>query len=85
MNSQKTLHTSPFRASYGVSFMSTSTEIDRVIKGFYYICGLGLPTEQTMLLNKELINHNYIPWFHCILHNDMFAMLIIDEVKVNIF
>ena len=25
----------PFRASYGVSFMSTSTEIDRVIKGFY--------------------------------------------------
>ena len=35
MNSQKTAHTSPFRASYGVSFMSTSTEIDRVIKGFY--------------------------------------------------
>ena len=27
----------PFRASYGVSFMSTSTEIDRVIKGFYCI------------------------------------------------
>ena len=25
----------PFRASYRVSFMSTSTEIDRVIKGFY--------------------------------------------------
>ena len=35
MNSQKTPHISPFRASYGVSFMSTSTEIDRVIKGFY--------------------------------------------------
>ena len=31
----KTPHTSPFRASYGVSFMSTSIEIDRVIKGFY--------------------------------------------------
>ena len=31
----KDTHTSPFRASYGVSFMSTSTEIDRVIKGFY--------------------------------------------------
>ena len=30
-------HTSPFRASYGVSFMSTSTEIYRVIKGFYCI------------------------------------------------
>ena len=28
-------HTSPFWASYGVSFLSTSTEIDRVIKGFY--------------------------------------------------
>ena len=26
------------RASFGVSFMSTSTEIDRVIKGFYCIC-----------------------------------------------
>ena len=34
---EKTPHTSPFRASYGVSFMSTSTEIDRVIKGFYCI------------------------------------------------
>ena len=34
----KDTHTSPFRASYGVSFMSTSTEIDRVIKGFYCIC-----------------------------------------------
>ena len=28
-------HPHTFRASYGVSFMSTSTEIDRVIKGFY--------------------------------------------------
>ena len=37
LNSQKAPHTSPFRASYGVSFMSTSTEIDRVIKGFYCI------------------------------------------------
>ena len=26
-----------FWASYGVSFMSTSTEIDRVIKGFYCV------------------------------------------------
>ena len=33
----KDTHTSRFRASYGVSFMSTSTEIDRVIKGFYCI------------------------------------------------
>ena len=42
LNSQKTPHTSPFRASYGVSFMSTSTEIDRVIKGFYCIFKLKL-------------------------------------------
>ena len=27
----------PLRASYGVSFMSTSTEIDGVIEGFYCI------------------------------------------------
>ena len=32
LNAQKT---SPFQASYGVSFMSTSTEIDRAIQGFY--------------------------------------------------
>ena len=47
MNSQKTPHTSPFRASYGVSFMSTSTEIDRVIKGFYCTCNCEIPWSYT--------------------------------------
>ena len=58
MNSQKTPHTSPFRASYGVSFMSTSTEIDRVIKGFY--CS----KMTTLYWNGALmtsINLQYIP------------------------
>ena len=48
MNSQKTPHTSPFQASYGVSFMSTSTEIDRVIKGFYCTCNEGNRTERLL-------------------------------------
>ena len=30
-----------FRASYGVSFMSISTEIDRVIKGFHCTWSMG--------------------------------------------
>ena len=33
----KAPHTSPFWANYGMSFMGTSTEIDRAIKGFYHI------------------------------------------------
>ena len=49
MNSQKTPHTPPFRASYGVSFMSTSTEIDRVIKGFYCITVTTGSTPHTLL------------------------------------
>ena len=44
----KTLHTSPFRASYGVSFMSISTEIDRVIKGFHCMIST-LDTDGLML------------------------------------
>ena len=35
--SQKTLHTSPLRASYGVSFVSILAKNNRVIKGFYCI------------------------------------------------
>ena len=36
--SQKTLHTSPLRASYGVSFVSILAKNNRVMKGFYCIC-----------------------------------------------
>ena len=38
LNSQKTPHTSPLRASYGMSFVSVLMKNDRVIKGFYCIC-----------------------------------------------
>ena len=37
LNSQKTPHTSPLRASYGMSFVSILVKNDRVIKGFYCI------------------------------------------------
>ena len=37
LNSQKTPHTSPLRASYGMSFVSILMRNDRVIKGFYCI------------------------------------------------
>ena len=36
LNSQKTPHTSPLRASYGMSFVSILMKNDRVIKGFYW-------------------------------------------------
>ena len=39
LNSQKTPHTSPLRASYGMSFVSILMKNDRVIKGFYCNCG----------------------------------------------
>ena len=35
LNSQKTPHTWPLRASYGMSFVSILMKNDRVIKGFY--------------------------------------------------
>ena len=35
LNSQKTPHTSPLRASYGMSYVSILMKNDRVIKGFY--------------------------------------------------
>ena len=41
LNSQKTPHTSPLRASYGMSFVSILMKNDRVIKGFYCIDVLG--------------------------------------------
>ena len=37
LNSQKTPHTSPLRASYGMSFVSILMKNDCVIKGFYCI------------------------------------------------
>ena len=59
-------HKLTFRASYGVSFMSTWTEIDRVIKGLYCTCIL----RNLLLMNTQfctcityllwITNQNYI-------------------------
>ena len=46
LNSQKTPHTSPLRASYGMSFVSILMKNDRVIKGFYCITLTHLPQVQ---------------------------------------
>ena len=50
LNSQKTPHTSPLRASYGMSFVSILMKNDRVIKGFY--C-----TTCSSALNLEILTH----------------------------
>ena len=42
LNSQKTPHTSPLRASYGMSFVSILMKNDGVIKGFYCVRKLSL-------------------------------------------
>ena len=60
LNSQKTPHTSPLRASYGMSFVSILMKNDRVIKGFYCtirtvldpLCGLAE-------IRQEQIIHGY--------------------------
>ena len=52
LNSQKTPHTSPLRASYGMSFVSILMKNDRVIKGFYcsFCCCSIVPFEFVHLL-----------------------------------
>ena len=49
LNSQKTPHTSPLRASYGMSFVSILMKNDRVIKGFYCIYTYTTFTPQTVM------------------------------------
>ena len=50
LNSQKTPHTSPLRASYGMSFVSILMKNDRVIKGSTVMT-------ETMSLKKKSINN----------------------------
>ena len=57
LNSQKTPHTSPLRASYGMSFVSILMKNDRVIKGFYCKC---YPI--IMIDLSELFRHPYTKW-----------------------
>ena len=59
LNSQKTPHTSPLRASYGMSFVSILMKNDRVIKGFYCIARISksiLQTFQTKLQGPPVPN-----------------------------
>ena len=62
LNSQKTPHTSPLRASYGMSFVSILMKNDRVIKGFYieYIAPYG------MLLYDILVGYVFISLPYCL-------------------
>ena len=62
LNSQKTPHTSPLRASYGMSFVSILMKNDRVIKGFYCIRGLGHTWTQHTKVDKKkryIADHMY--------------------------
>ena len=58
----KTPHTSPFRASYGVSFVSISTEIDRVIKAWIatHLCETKLGNKYDGNKMKNIWNVNNI-------------------------
>ena len=58
LNSQKTPHTSPLRASYGMSFVSILLKNDRVIKGFY--CIGYAPLALNGLTHLSLVPHIYV-------------------------
>ena len=58
LNSQKTPHTSPLRASYGMSFVSILMKNDRVIKGFYCICWFWSNAYQVLIHYGTIICHN---------------------------
>ena len=55
LNSQKTPHTSPLRASYGMSFVSILMKNDRVIKGFYCII--------MVVVYFKQVAHKYFTYF----------------------
>ena len=59
LNSQKTPHTSPLRASYGMSFVSILMKNDRVIKGFYCIHHLAL-SSWSLRMDEEF--HQTLCW-----------------------
>ena len=77
-HSQKTPHTLPFRASYGASFMSTSTEIDRVIKGFY--CRRIAPHPRMVQLNPNC-NCCDLKQFYVSVHPGDAATLVIEKLN----
>ena len=58
LNSQKTPHTSPLRASYGMSFVSILMKNDRVIKGFYCIISVYTLSLAGMFINVIITGVN---------------------------
>ena len=58
LNSQKTPHTSPLRASYGMSFVSILMKNDRVIKGFYCTSPSWTSYEVFIVSVIEELDHN---------------------------
>ena len=82
MNSQKTPHTLPFQASYGVSFMSISTEIDRAIKGFYCIKIVQVHDEEDEVFKTCMVN---IMFADVQVTQEAWPMLMIDPFEKYIF
>ena len=70
LNSQKTPHTSPLRASYGMSFVSILMKNDRVIKGFYCIKPIGQMSDESwkFLMYTVLALVNFYPYPSGLLH-----------------
>ena len=64
LNSQKSPHTSPLRASYGMSFVSILMKNDRVIKGFY--CILNWDQSWSIYLASFLSKLNFLRHLICI-------------------
>ena len=68
LNSQKTPHTSPLRASYGMSFVSILMKNDRVIKGFYCnwrsCCKIAFRWITEKLINEKSTLDQVMPWSH---------------------
>ena len=66
LNSQQTPHTSPLRASYGMSFVSILMKNDRVIKGFYCITSyqmyLKLGLLYDLCIAESSIHHAWIKY-----------------------
>ena len=76
LNSQKTPHTSPLRASYGMSFVSILMKNDRVIKGFYCISDLTHSGQVTHICFSKLGHHWSREWLDAIIWTNDCLLLI---------
>ena len=78
LNSQKTPHTSPLRASYGMSFVSILMKNDRVIKGFYCI------SIRTPKWNSKAHIFNFLPKKRKGCHDDSLSISVVWSHYLNI-